>query len=110
MTERDKLIKMIEESDPIKRYRRLEALINNSETIKSRMRDLKKLQQQMINAKEMEKHHAFQDFKTRYDALKEEIEAYPLMSEYFSLQAEINDMIQHIVDAIEREISEQLRL
>jgi cell fate (sporulation/competence/biofilm development) regulator YmcA (YheA/YmcA/DUF963 family) len=110
MTERDKLIEMIKESDTIKRYQRLETRINSNEAIKSRMHELKKLQKQMVNARELEKPRAFKDFKARYDALKHEIETYPLMSEYFDLQTEINDAIQHIVDAIEREIRDQLRL
>ncbi|MFP4187414.1 MAG: YlbF family regulator [Acholeplasmataceae bacterium] len=110
MSERDKLIEMIEESDRIKRYQRLEKIINNSEEIKSRMQDLKELQQQMINAREMGKSRAFNDFKRRYNALKEEIETYPLMSEYLSLQEEINDAIQHIIEEIERKIHDRLRL
>lgn len=110
MTEKEKLIEMIQNSDKIKRYKRLEALMNNNDEIKGRIQDLKKLQQQMINAKEMEKPRAYKDFKIRYDTLKKEIEEYPLMAEYFSLQAEINGAIQHIIEAIEQEINDQLRL
>lgn len=110
MTEKDKLIEMIEKSETVRRYRRLEALINNSETIKTRMNELKKLQQQMINAREMGKTSAHDDFKTRYERMKEEIEAYPLVGEYLFLQAEINEAIQHIIEAISDKINDHLRL
>lgn len=101
MTEKEKLIQMIEEDEEIQRYKRIELAINQNRGLKAKFNELKSVQKQLVNAKHIGKKEAIDAFQTRYDALYEAIEAYPLMSDYLALQSDINDMIQSIVGILE---------
>ncbi|HOI85703.1 MAG TPA: YlbF family regulator [Acholeplasmataceae bacterium] len=101
MTEKEKLIQMIEEDEEIQRYKRIELAINQNRELKAKFNELKSVQKQLVNAKHIGKKEAIDAFQTRYDALYEAIEAYPLMSDYLALQSDINDMIQSIVGILE---------
>jgi cell fate (sporulation/competence/biofilm development) regulator YmcA (YheA/YmcA/DUF963 family) len=101
MTEREKLIQMILENETIARYRRIETLINGNKELKGKIGELKSIQKQLVNAKEIQKTEAIITFQKRYDDLLATIEAYPLMSDYLALQSDINEMLQSIVSIIE---------
>jgi len=101
MTEKEKLIQMIEEDEEIQRYKQIELAINQNRELKAKFNELKSVQKQLVNAKHIGKKEAIDAFQTRYDALYEAIEAYPLMSDYLALQSDINDMIQSIVGILE---------
>jgi cell fate (sporulation/competence/biofilm development) regulator YmcA (YheA/YmcA/DUF963 family) len=108
MSEKEKLILMIQENEQIKRYKTIEKLINDNKEIKSKMNQLKSIQKQLVNAKHIQKEEAVKQFQARYDELLSEIENYPLMSEYMALQGDINDMIQAIQDIIEDGIEKDM--
>lgn len=101
MSEKEKLIQMIKEDENIIRYRKIENLINEHKVIKSKIQQLKAIQKQLVNAKEIGKTEAVQVFQQKFDALYQEIEDFPLMSEYLALQGDINDMLQTIQDIIQ---------
>lgn len=108
MTEQEKLIQMVKENESVKRYKKLEEVINKNTELKSKIGQLKTIQKQLINAQKIEKTKTIQHFQTQYDQLLEEIESYPLMSDYLALQSDINEMIQHITKIIEDGINEEL--
>ncbi len=101
MTEKEKMIQMILENESIARYRRIEQLINDNKELKGKIGELKNIQKQLVNAKEIGKTEAVQSFQKRYDDLLESIEEYPLMSDYLALQSDINEMLQTVVSIIE---------
>ena len=108
MSEKEKLIQMIQENDSILRYKKIEKLLNDNKEIKQKMNQLKSIQKQLVNAKHIEKKEAITAFQRQYDALLEEIENYPLMSEYLALQSDINFMVQSIKDIIEEGLEKDL--
>ena len=59
-----------------------------------------------MNAKEIQKQKSIE--QALYDELLEEIETYPLMSDYLALQGDINEMIQAIAEIIEDGINKKL--
>lgn len=101
MKEKEKFIQMIEEHPEINRYKRIEKLINENKALKSKMAQLKGIQKQLVNAKHIQKKEAIETFQKQYDQLYEELESYPLMSDYLMLQSEINEIMQSIVQIIE---------
>jgi cell fate (sporulation/competence/biofilm development) regulator YmcA (YheA/YmcA/DUF963 family) len=109
MTEKEKLIEMLSNDLEIKRYKRIETIMNDQKELKKKMNQLKSLQKQLVNAKQIEKTEAIKQFQKQYDEQLEEIENYPLMSEYLALQSEINMMIQSIVDIIEEGIEKDIK-
>jgi len=108
MSEKEKLIQLIDQNEEIKRYKEIEKLINENKEIKQKMNQLKSIQKQLVNAKHIGKEEAVKQFQLRYDALLDEIENYPLMSEYMALQSDINEMIQTILDIIEQGIEKEM--
>lgn len=108
MSEKQKLIELIEENETIIRYKKIEVLINKDKKLKSKINQLKSIQKQLINAKEIQKTQAIEKFQSAYDVLLEEIESYPLMSEYLELQDEINQMLKDVLKIIEDKINNDL--
>jgi cell fate (sporulation/competence/biofilm development) regulator YmcA (YheA/YmcA/DUF963 family) len=101
MNERDKLIQMVQSNESVKRYLKIEKIVNENPKIRSQIENLKTIQKQMINARELGKNKAFQVFQEKYQFLLEEIENEPIMLEYFPLQSEINQLLEHILNIIE---------
>lgn len=101
MNEKDKLIQMIKDNEEIQRYVRIEKVINSNRDLKKKFGQLKVIQKQLINAKHIEKKQAVIDLEKRYQEVLNEIETYPLMSDYLALQGDINELLQTIQSIIE---------
>ncbi|MCK9235915.1 MAG: YlbF family regulator [Acholeplasmataceae bacterium] len=108
MTEKTKLLQMMKEHPKIQRYQRIEKAIHENEGLKAKLKQLKDLQKQLINAKELQKPKAIALFTDQYNALLESIEEFPLMSEYLALQSEINETIQSIAEILEKGVNTKL--
>ena len=109
MTEREKLIELIEQNEDIQRYKKIEKLINENKELKRKLSELKSIQKQLVNAKHIEKTAAIKSFESRYEVLLDEIENYPLMSDYLALQSDINEMLQAVADIIEEGIEADMK-
>lgn len=108
LTEKQKIIEMIKNSEEIKRYKAIEKVMNENQDLKQKINQLKTVQKQLVNAKEIQKEKSVEHFQKLYDDLLDEIEAYPLMSDYLALQGDINEMIQAIAEIIEDGINNEL--
>ncbi len=99
---------MIKNNEQIQRYKAIEKVINDNQDLKNKINQLKTVQKQLVNAKEIQKEKAIIHFQEIYDSLLEEIESYPLMSDYLALQGDINEMIQAIAEILEDGINNEL--
>lgn len=108
MTETDKLLALIADEPVVKRYREIEAKMNQSKTVKRQINQLKAIQKQMINARHIGKVEAVKHFEEAYDTQLEQIETFPLMAEYLSLQEEINQMLQTILQILEDGLNKEI--
>jgi len=108
MDEKQKLIQMLKKNEQIQRYKAIEKVINENEDLKHKINQLKTVQKQLVNAKEIQKEKAIHHFQEVYDTLLDEIESYPLMSDYLALQGDINEMIQTINEILEDGINKEL--
>jgi cell fate (sporulation/competence/biofilm development) regulator YmcA (YheA/YmcA/DUF963 family) len=95
---------MILENEDIQRYKRIEKLINSNKELKAKIGELKSIQKQLVNAKEINKIEAVKVFEARYQERLEEVEGYPLMSDYLALQGDINEILQSIQDILQNGI------
>ncbi|HRX44822.1 MAG TPA: YlbF family regulator [Acholeplasmataceae bacterium] len=109
MNEKEKLIDMLEQSEEIKRYKKIEELINSNKKLTAKFNQLKVVQKQLVNAKHIGKEEATKKLQQQYDDLYEEIETYPLMSDYMALQGDINDLMQQIVSIIEDGLNDEMK-
>jgi len=103
------MIEMILKNEDIQRYKRIEKVINNNKQLKAKVNQLKAVQKQLINAKQIEKTQAIIEFEKRYNELLNEIESYPLMSDYMALQGDINEMLQQVQMIIEEGIEKDFK-
>ncbi|MFA6800500.1 MAG: YlbF family regulator [Acholeplasmataceae bacterium] len=108
MTEKEKLLELLKSDEQIKRYKQIEKVMNNDIKIKTKINQLKTIQKQLINAKEIQKTQAIKKFQLAYDILLQEIESYPLMAEYLELQDVINHMLKEVVQIIEDKINKEV--
>jgi len=108
LTEKEKLLEMVQNDERIKRYQAIEKVINSNKILKQKINKLKTIQKQLVNAKEIQKQKSIEHFQALYDELLEEIETYPLMSDYLALQGDINEMIQAVAEIIEDGINKEL--
>ena len=108
MSEKEQLIELIKNSETIKRYKQIEIVINKDKQLKRNINKLKTIQKQLVNAKEIGKTKAVEKFQGEFDLLLEEIETYPLMTEYLDLQDEINQMLKDVLNIIEDKINEKI--
>ena len=108
LTEKEKLIQMIKNNPDIKRYQAIEKVLNENNELKLKINKLKTVQKQLINAKELNKQESIEHFDEIYKKLLDDIEAYPLMSDYLALQGDINEMMQHITQIIEDGVNKEL--
>ncbi len=108
MSEKEQLIELIKDNETIKRYKQIEVVINKDKQLKRNINKLKTIQKQLVNAKEIGKMKAVEKFQSEFDLLLEEIETYPLMTEYLDLQDEINQMLKDVLNIIEDKINDKI--
>lgn len=108
MTETEKLLKLIEEDPVVIRYKALEEKMNVSKDVKRQINQLKAVQKQLINARHIGKAEAIKQLEKDYDERLKQIEEYPLMAEYLSLQEEINEMLQTVLQIIEDGLNKEI--
>jgi cell fate (sporulation/competence/biofilm development) regulator YmcA (YheA/YmcA/DUF963 family) len=106
MSEKEKLISMIENDERIKRYQKLEKILNENQVIKEKLNDLKSIQKTMVQKKTYGLD--IRAIEEQYQKQLEEMHLFPLLNEYLSLQEEINDMLQQIAFIIEKSINEEI--
>lgn len=106
MSEIDQLIDMIKNNESIKRYQRLEKLLNENQDLKEKLEDLKSIQKTLVQKKTYGQDTS--QIEATYHQKLEETHLFPLLSEYLSLQEEINDMIQQIAFIIENGINQEI--
>lgn len=108
MTEIEKLLNMIENDPVVQRYRQIEGKMNQAKEVKHQINRLKAVQKQLINARHIGKEEAIKQFEKDYNERLKNIEEYPLMAEYLSLQTEINEMLQTILQIIEDGLNKEI--
>ncbi len=108
MTEKEKLIQMILNNENIVKYKKIEKIINKDIIIRQKIEKLKHLQKKLVNAKEFRQQEKINYLQHDYQALLNEIKEYPLMSEYLSLQEEIDEMLQTIKIIFEQGLDKEL--
>jgi cell fate (sporulation/competence/biofilm development) regulator YmcA (YheA/YmcA/DUF963 family) len=106
MSEKEKLIEMIKNSEIILRYQRLEKVLNENQEIKEKLNHLKSIQKTLVQKKTQGLD--IKEIELFYQNLLEEMHLFPLLSEYLTLQEEINEMIQQIAFIIEKGINEDI--
>jgi len=101
---KDKIISYFNSNVEIIRLKQLEKLIDKDEVLKEKIKDLKIIQQKMINSKEYNLINQYKIDKKSYDNLLSDINDYPFMSEYLDLLDYANNELKYLSNGISEEI------
>lgn len=104
MSKLDELLKAIKDDPNLKYYQELEVKINDSIDIKQLVNDIKKLQTDIVLARELGKTAKQKQLEESYDQMLIKLEKVPHVLEYLELQKHYNDLIQMIKQILEEEI------
>ena len=106
MTTFESLIQALKNNEDIKRYQQLEKLLMNDDELKQLLESLKDVQKQFVHAQTLNQSQNERFFKEKLNTIQQQIDEYPMMSEYMYLQTSINDMLKSITDIIETGIED----
>lgn len=104
----EKLVSVINSNEDIKRYKELEVIINNDKKLLEQLEQLKQVQKQIVHAEKLEKSEMLINLNEKYNILLDEIENYPLMSEYLHIQNNLNYVLQDFKSIIEKGIDDDI--
>lgn len=101
MLSKDGLIAEIRDNPYIKEYKRLEKTLNEDVTLKKEIIHLQQLQREIVNLKAAENHKALQIAEKEYWDKRKRLEQNPIISNYLTLQTEINNLFKTIKEILE---------
>ncbi len=104
----NKLIDSLNELEEVKRYKRLEKLVDENEEYKQKIDKLYNYQKQMVNSKHYELENNYYIYLEKYNKLKKELEEDVLLSMYLNSLEEINNLLEIITNTISNNINDKL--
>lgn len=102
------LAKMISETEEVDFFKRAEAQINESQTVKATIDKIKDLQKQAVNLEHWGKKEALKKVEQEIDELNEQLESIPVVQEFQSSQVEVNDLLQLIAHTISNGVTDEI--
>lgn len=108
MNNKTLIVEKLKNDKNIQRYRELELIINNNQSIKNKLDELKTLQKEIVHAESLNKTNSHKLLKDKYDNLYNEFIEQPLIGEYLELQTLLNDFLQAFTNIVEEGIKADL--
>jgi len=99
---------MISETEEVDFFKRAEAQINDSQTVKTHIEQIKSLQKQAVNLEHWGKKEALKKVEQELEELNEQLESIPIVQEFQSSQVEVNDLLQLIAHTISNGVTDEI--
>ncbi len=103
----NKLINSINQLEEVKKYKRLEKIVDSNEDYKKKIDKLFEYQKQMINSKYYELENNFIIFEEKYIKLKKEIENDVTINMFLECMEEINLLLEDVTSIISNVINKE---
>lgn len=100
----------LQQVEEIKRFRAAEKQIEQSETVKNYIDQIKKKQKELVHAKHFHKHNYIEQLEIELAQLNKEFDQLPIVQEYRQVQVGVNDLLQMIQDIIATTVSQKLHV
>lgn len=100
----------IQQLEEVQRFREAERQVEQSETVKSYIQQIKHKQKELVHAKHYQKHNYIRQLEKELEILNHEFEQLPIVQEYQQIQVSVNDLLQTIQDVIAGTICKKLRV
>lgn len=99
---------MISETEEVDFFKRAEAQINESQTVKSHIEQIKSLQKQAVNLEHWGKKEALKKVEQELEELNQQLESIPIVQEFQASQVEVNDLLQLIAHTISNSVTDEI--
>lgn len=104
------LAAMISRTSEVDFYKRAELQIKNNERVQELIHQLKQKQKQMVMFESINKPELAKKVEAEYNALHEELDAIPIVTEFKQSQVDVNDLLQMVTHVITNTVSERIIL
>ncbi len=94
--------------DVVKKFKRLETLVDKNNEYPNKMKELFDLQKQIVNSKHLDLEENFLLLTNKYNKLKENLESDVLISLYLNTLEEVSEILNIITNIISKKIEEEL--
>jgi len=108
LTQAKQLAKMIAETEEVDFFKRAEEKIHQNEKVRTLINELKSLQKQAVNFQHYGKHEALKRVEEKIDAIYEQLEQIPIVSEFQQSQADVNDLLQLVASTISNTVTDEI--
>ncbi len=106
----EQLAKLISEQEEVELYQRAEAQIKGHRRVQEIIAQIKKKQQELVNAKHLKKNNYIKQLELELDELNIELYGIPLIHQYQQTQKDLNKYVQTIIKIMKDQLSSEIRL
>jgi len=103
------IIEYLNNLEEVKRFKKLEEIINNNHTIKNKLNELNDIKKKMVNSKEFNQINQYSIYKKEYDKIYNELIDMPFVEEYFELKEYVYNLLNNLKNDIEYQIEELIK-
>ncbi len=109
MNSTKEIIEYLNNLEEVKRFKKLEEIINNNLTIKNKLNELNDIKKKMVNSKEFNQINQYSIYKKEYDKTYNELIDMPFVEEYFELKEYVYNLLNNLKNDIEYQIEELIK-
>ncbi len=102
MNSLNSLLSTLNNDEIIKRFKQLEQVINNDQTLLNILKTFKDIQKQYVQESHYNK--VSREVQDAYSSMQKKLLEYPLISEYLELIEDVNNILQNITYMIENSL------
>jgi cell fate (sporulation/competence/biofilm development) regulator YmcA (YheA/YmcA/DUF963 family) len=104
------LAKMIAETEEVDFFKRAEAQINQNETVRKTIDQIKSLQKHAVNLQHYGKTEALKKVEAQIEELQDKLDEIPVVQEFQSSQTHVNDLLQLVASTISNTVTDEIIL
>lgn len=104
------LAERLKKLEEVQRFREAERQIEQSETVKAYIEQIKHKQKELVHAKHFQKQNYRKQLEKELELLHQEFEELPIVQEYQQIQVYVNDLLQLIQNVIAETICKKLNV
>lgn len=99
---------MIANTEEVEFFKKAEEQINENQNIREKIASLKTLQKQAVNFQHLGKEKALKMIEGKIATIEEEIDAVPVVQQFKESQADVNDLLQLVSNAIANSVTNEI--
>ena len=109
MNSTKEIIDYLNNLEEVKRFKKLEEIINNNSSIKNKLNELNDIKKKMVNSKEFNQINQYSLYKKEYDNIYKELIDMPFIEEYFELKEYVYNLLTNLKNDIEYQIEDIIK-